>query len=396
MKLNSPFLLVEINKSEFIFLVCDYVDDNFNIIKKNIFPIQGVYKNKITDYETVLKIFKKNIFQIEQNLNLVFKEVIIILDNFESSIINFSGYKKLNGSQLVKENITYLLNSLKSIVNETETNKKILHIFNTKYLLDKKKFDNLPLGLFGDFYSQELSFFLINKNDYKNLESIFSKCNLKINKIISKNFIDGANLVNKNNFETFLKVEINIFESKIIFFENSALKFVQDFDFGSELVLLDISKIIGLKVETIKEILINEDYKEEDSKDALLEKKYFGENNYRKVKKNLLYEIAIARIKEFSEVLIKNNKDISSMTSKKIPVFLKINDKINMSKFFNDYKIHFSGASNNELNFQENDVPEDFYDCACRIVQYGWKKEAIPIIHEKKSLITRFFNLLFD
>lgn len=396
MKLNSPFLLVEINKSEFIFLACDYVDDNFNIIKKNIFPIQGVYKNKITDYETVLKIFKKNIFQIEQNLNLIFKEVIIILDNFESSIINFSGYKKLNGSQLVKENITYLLNSLKSIVNETETNKKILHIFNTKYLLDKKKFDNLPLGLFGDFYSQELSFFLINKNDYKNLESIFSKCNLKINKIISKNFIDGANLVNKNNFETFLKVEINIFDSKIIFFENSALKFVQDFDFGSELVLLDISKIIGLKVETIKEILINEDYKEEDSKDALLEKKYFGENNYRKVKKNLLYEIAIARIKEFSEVLIKNNKDISSMTSKKIPVFLKINDKINMSKFFNDYKIHFSGASNNELNFQENDVPEDFYDCACKIVQYGWKKEAIPIIHEKKSLITRFFNLLFD
>ena len=94
MKLNSPFLLVEINKSEFIFLACDYVDDNFNIIKKNIFPIQGVYKNKITDYETVLKIFKKNIFQIEQNLNLIFKEVIIILDNFESSIINFSGYKK--------------------------------------------------------------------------------------------------------------------------------------------------------------------------------------------------------------------------------------------------------------------------------------------------------------
>ena len=52
-----------------------------------------------------------------------------------------------------KENITYILNSLKSSVEETENKKKILHIFNSKYCLDKKKLDNLPVGLFGDFYT---------------------------------------------------------------------------------------------------------------------------------------------------------------------------------------------------------------------------------------------------
>ena len=50
----------------------------------------------------------------------------------------------------------------------------IIHIFNTKYILDKKSMDNLPIGLFGNFYSQELSFCLIEKNDYKNLRIIFS------------------------------------------------------------------------------------------------------------------------------------------------------------------------------------------------------------------------------
>ena len=95
-------------------------------------------------------------------MNFTFKEVVLLIDNFDCSLINFSGYKKLNGSQLVKENITYLLNSLKFKINEIEKNKKILHIFNSKYLLDKRSIDNLPLGLFGNFYSHELSFFFID------------------------------------------------------------------------------------------------------------------------------------------------------------------------------------------------------------------------------------------
>ena len=98
---------------------------------------------------------------IEQKINFIFKEVTLIIDNFRCSVINFSGFKKLNGSQLVKENITYLLNSLKAKINEIEKDKTILHIFNSNYLLDKKNVDNLPIGLFGNFYSHELSFFLI-------------------------------------------------------------------------------------------------------------------------------------------------------------------------------------------------------------------------------------------
>ena len=49
----------------------------------------------------------------------------------------------------------------------------IKSIFNSKYNLDNQKVENLPIGLFGDFYSHELSFILINKNDYKNLKNQF-------------------------------------------------------------------------------------------------------------------------------------------------------------------------------------------------------------------------------
>ena len=133
-----------------------------------------------------------------------------MFDNFDSSIINFSGFKKLNGSQLIKENITYILNSLKLKVSESEKEKKILHIFNSKNLLDKKNTDNIPIGLYGDFYSHELSFFLINNNDFKNVKTIFDKCNLKIKKIISKNFLEGIHLIENNeNLDNFFKISIN-------------------------------------------------------------------------------------------------------------------------------------------------------------------------------------------
>ena len=122
--------------------------------------------NRIFDLENSLNTIKNYIILIEQKFNKSFKEIILILEDFDTSFINLSGFKKLNGYQVLRENITYILNSLKSYVNEIETKKTILHIFNSKFNLDNKRIDNLPIGLFGDFYSHELVFILINKNDF--------------------------------------------------------------------------------------------------------------------------------------------------------------------------------------------------------------------------------------
>ena len=106
---------------------------------------------------------KDNIYKIEQKFNCIFKETILIIDFFENTFINCSGFKKLNGSQLTKQNIAFIINSLRAKINEIEKNKRVIHIFNSQYLLDKKRIVNLPIGLFGDFYSHELSFCLIKK-----------------------------------------------------------------------------------------------------------------------------------------------------------------------------------------------------------------------------------------
>ena len=232
---NSSTLFIEINNFEFKFIVVNNLEDDFKIIYITSVPQQGILNNKVINYDLVLKVFKENIYLAEQKLNIFFKEVFLIVNNFSCSLISLSGYKKLNGSQLAKENITYILNSIKSKINEVENNKTIIHIFNSKFILDKKKMDNLPIGLFGDFYSHELSFFLMENTDFENLKSILNNCNLVLKKIISRNFVECANLVNQNpKIETLINIKIERTNSQITFFENSN-------DFSTELLKLSIS-----------------------------------------------------------------------------------------------------------------------------------------------------------
>ena len=187
MEKYSLTLYLEIDNFNFIFSV-EKKDkkSNLEIINNTIVPIEGIEKKRIVNLEKIFQILKENIYLIEQKLNFNFKEVILIIENFNPTFINVSGYKKLNGSQILKENIIYILNTLKSYVDKIESKKTILHIFNSKFNLDNEKIENLPIGLFGDFYSHEISFSLIDLNDYKNLCNIFDKCNLKVKKFFLK------------------------------------------------------------------------------------------------------------------------------------------------------------------------------------------------------------------
>ena len=126
---------------------------------------------------------------------------------------------------------------------------------------------------FGNFYSHELSFSLIDKNDYKNLNNIFENCNLKIKKILIKSFVKGANISdNSKNTGNFFYINICKNNSKIFFFENNSLKFEQNFKFGSDIILKDISKVTSLKIDMIERLLKKIELKKETPSEDLIEK----------------------------------------------------------------------------------------------------------------------------
>ena len=289
------------------------------------------------------------------------------------------------------------MNSLKSEIHEKESQKSTIHIFNSNYHLDKKKINNLPIGLFGNFYSQELSFYLIDNNDFKNFNNIFNKCNLSISKIISKSFLEGVNLIDQNsNLDSFFNIEINEFDSKIFLFENSALKFAQNFKFGTNLIEKDISKVLALNIDNVKRILRDTQFKLGEINDQFIEEEFFKNQNFRKIKKKLILEIAEARIQEISNIIIFKNINLIRFLNNQFPIFLKIKDAANLRCFEEKYKLFFSYRNNYKLHFKEDINIDKIYHGLFKLVQYGWKREAVPVIHEKKSLIARFFDLLFN
>ena len=154
MKLNEPYLIIDINDNKIIIFVISFNERNkFKILKKNILDSSGIQNGRIVDVEIVSQLIKENINNIEEEINYFFSNVSAVINPNQINCLNVSGYKKLNGSQVSNEDITYILNDIKKIILESENNYSLVHLFNSNFSLDSDNLENLPIGLFGEFYN---------------------------------------------------------------------------------------------------------------------------------------------------------------------------------------------------------------------------------------------------
>ena len=394
-KLKKKNLFVEINDDNLLVAVGEHDDElNFKITKKEIFSPSGFKDGKMINFETCLDNLKKTINKIENESNLFFSDVNVIINQTDFDCINVNGFKKLNGNQILSEDISYILNDIKSKLTDTEKHKTIIHLFNTKYLLDNKPIKNLPIGLYGDFYSHQLTFFMMNDNELKNIKFLFNKCNLGLNKIILKSFTDGIKIINQEKKDTFIKIKINKNNTELIFFYESAFCFFQRFNFGSDIILKDISKVCSLDITNVRNIISELNLKISDD-NTYLDKKFFDENNFRKISLQHIIEISSARIEEMVNIIFNRNKNMINMVDKEITCYLEFEDKNMIYKFKDIFQNHFN-ISNLKLNISEDEDLFISIKVFGELLSKGWIKEAIPIVNKKKSLISRIFSGFFE
>ncbi len=398
MEINNEILFVEIKKENFIFSSGSF-DENydFNISQKLKIPNHCFKSNKIINLDETYSLVKQSVQNIEKKINVIFKDVNVIIDNIDYTCINISGFKKLNGSQILKENISFILNSIKRLVEENENAKKILHIFNSRSILDGVVTENLPIGLFGDFYNHELTFFLIKKNDYKNIKQIFNKTNLNIKKIYLKNFSDGACLINKYKIkDNFFKLEIKNDSTRIDIFEKESLRYSEQLSFGINMVFKDVFKICSLeKEETQKFLVQNLSENRKLNRDEYLEEEYFKKNKFRKIRKKFIIEIIEARFKEIFDVILYKNINLRSYINNDLLPFVYIEDEILKKNFEAKIKNNISKISKHKIEYINNFDEDFFISNLANLTAFGWKKEAIPVPKTKNSIIARIFKSIF-
>ena len=77
-------------------------------------------------------------------------------------------------------------------------------------------------------------------------------------------------------------------------------------------------------------------------------------------------------------------------------IFLNIHDKSILKCLKKNFNTFFSSNYDFKVNFIDNFLPQNFYKNIYNIVQYGWPKEAVPIVRQKRSIISRIFKLFFE
>ena len=399
MDIKRPYLFLEVNDNQFIFLVVKYSEDlSFEILYSTSLKSAGVKDGKIIDTEIAFKTIKENLDILEKKLKYTFKSTTIINDQYNFDCINISGFKKLGGSQILDEDISYILNDIKKSISDNEPKKTLIHLFNTNFVLDQTALNNLPIGLHGEFYNHHLTFFLLPKNDLKNLKVILNKCNLNIERIVLKPFTSGIDKINRNETkEIFCTVGLGKEKSNISIFKDLSFAYSENFLFGTEMIKKDISKLCSLENSVVEDIISNICFdKIDDTEDEIyLDEKYFVNMAFRKISLVHLKNIIIARLNELIDIIYEKNINLKNLKDKNQIIYLSFEDE----KIFTSLKENFKNSFFNKEKVRVLEKSQDEHIKPClasaELISRGWEKEAIPIIHRKKSIISRIFSGLF-
>ena len=400
MQRNEPYLIIDLDDNKIIFFVVSFRNNiDYEIIKTINVNSEGINSGKITDINFLTLLLKKTITTIEEDLNFFFSNISVVINPKKINCLNISGYKKLNGSQVSKEDITYILNDIKKTITENEDKYSLIHLFNSSFSLDSNNLENLPIGLFGEFYNQNMTFFLVKKNILKNVRLAFSNCGLNVERIVLKPFTEGINfLLNNPTKKNFSVINLEKETLRISLFKNKSFIFIEDFNFGIDLIIKDVSKLCSLKLEEVRHLLKEFNLKSalENNIDSYVDNKYFFASPYRKIKVKLISDIITARLDEFIEICYEKNSNLDYFRKNnnliyiiidKAEYFANIKFSLENNKFINP-KFIFSKDQDINLLFSLKGAAE--------LIDKGWEKEAIPVIQSKKSLISLFFSKLFS
>jgi len=400
MKLEEPYLIISLSNNKVTFFVISYNEKNdYKIIKNITIDSDGIKNDKIINIDLITKLIKLKINLIEDELNHFFSKASIVINPDNVNCINISGYKKLNGSQVSKEDITYILNDIKETITSNESKHSLVHLFNSSFSIDSDNLENLPIGLFGELYNQNMTFFLVNKNILNNLKLVFNNCGINIDRILLKSFVEGINfLLNNKNYKNFTAITLNENIVNISLFKNRSYVYTQDFRFGTDLIIKDISKLCSLQISEVEFFLQEVNLKSvlENDESACVDKKFFFNSPYRKIKYKLVLDIIIARTDELIDICFVKNSNLDYFRKTNNMIYINVEK----NKYFKNIKFALEKNILIDPEFVFDKKIEEFslfsLNGAAVLIGKGWEKEAIPVVQLKKSIISSFFSRLFS
>jgi cell division protein FtsA len=382
------------------------IDKNITeILSTSITPSDGIHNDVVKNLTKASSVIRSCISAAEKKAKVSLKKINVIFEQPDFLCTKFSKHKKIDGAKIHKDDIEFLVKESKKQLVRNDKNHSIIHIFNHNYIVDQKTFIEEPINIYADLLTHEMTFITAPKNNLRNINQVFSDCDIKIERLISRTFALGANILNKNELETgSILIDLGFEKISLGIFKNLALVHSITFPLGANHITKDISKVCSLDLEESENIKSNINFSFFENQNIFdennyLKRNYFINSNFRKISKDLVLNVIKARLDEIVNMLKKQLIVPGfNINSRKNFILAGVGSNLlNIEKYFENLLGPSVTNITSVINGKENNLQKDFASClgAFKIIKDGWETEAIA----KKNVVNLekmgFFSKIF-
>ena len=374
-----------------IFRVSD--DKKIVLIGESYSSSEGIQNGIVVNIDLASKSVRNCISEAEKKAKINLSEINILFEPANLLSTRVTKYKKLGGSKIYKEDISYLISEGKNQVLSNDVKRSILHTYNFNYVVDNVKFLSEPINIYADFFSHELSFLTLPKNIFKNITQVFNNCELKINRFLLNSFALGVeNLTNEEINNGCLIINFENKNMNLIFFLMGSIIFYKTLPISIGHIIMDISKGCSLSLSEAQKIFQHYGIiekidlkKEKSKKNHYINKSFFTESKYRKISENLIFEIISSRSEEIIEFINKNinHSGLNLENLQKVYFYGNAYEVRGVEKFLSDNLQTFVENVDSSTNIT--------FKGGLKIILEGHNTEAIPGNNQEKVKKFWFF-----
>ena len=349
------------------------------------------------NFDNSKKVVDKLIKDSEKNIGVHINNINLMIDAPDLFSIDLSIKKNFEGKKINSDDIKYLLQEARYLIQNNYSNQKIIHIIVEKFIFDKKIFYVLPIeNVDCNYLTLEIKFLCFSKSIFNQITNILKEIHISIENILCSSYVKSLNY-NKlfENYDKKVFLDIGYKKSCVTIFDRNRLIHFNIIPLGGNHITNDISQVLKIseeESENIKkslnqsETVFSNDSREEFIYDSEIKNK-LKEN----ISLDLLKKVIYARIDEILNLSFKNIIFSSLIANKKNCILIFTGDG---SKILNKNSIYLE----NKFNFfSEMKFFEDSTDSICN-AGLNYKNIILPNvvnIVSKKPKKSGFFEKLF-
>jgi len=201
---------------------------------------------------------KKIITLLEKSTNEYIDDINLMIDSPKMLSIGISISKKIDDSELRKEDIQFLVQKAKQQILKHYKDQNIVHIIINNYNIDKIDYDYLPRDTKCNFVSLDILFICLPIEIIEYFKKVFYKFDISINQITCSSYAKAINY--KNNLhlnKDALFVDVGFNKTSITTYISSKIVHLNILPIGGNHITKDISKVLKIDLEKAEKLKIN-------------------------------------------------------------------------------------------------------------------------------------------